>query len=52
MIDRRVDVAGAVTLTAGMLLLVLGVVRAPDVAWQLTAATVGASAGAARRVRR
>ena len=41
---RRVDVAGAVTLTVGMLLLVLGVVRAPDVAWQLTAATVGASA--------
>ena len=42
--DRRVDVAGSVTLTAGMLLLVLGVVRAPDVAWQLTTATIGASA--------
>ncbi len=42
--NRRVDVAGSVTLTAGMLLLVLGVVRAPDVAWQLTAATIGASA--------
>ena len=42
--DRRVDLAGAVTLTVGMLLLVLGVVRAPDVAWELTAATVTASA--------
>ncbi len=42
--DRGVDLVGAVTLTVGMLLLVLGVVRAPDVAWELTAATVTASA--------
>jgi MFS family permease len=43
-VDRRVDVAGALTLTGGMLLLVLGVVRSPDVAGVLTAATIGASA--------
>lgn len=43
--DRRgFDAAGAVTMTGGMLLIVLGVVRVPDVAGLLTAATVGAGA--------
>lgn len=41
---RGVDVAGALTLTAGMLLLVLGVVRAPDVAGLVTTATLLAGA--------
>ena len=34
------DVGGAISLTAGMLLLVLGVVRLPDVAWEQTAVTL------------
>ena len=34
------DVSGAISLTVGMLLLVLGVVRLPDVAWEQTAATL------------
>jgi MFS family permease len=38
------DLAGALTVTAGMLLLVFGVVRAPDAAWLLTAATLAAGA--------
>ena len=43
--DRRgFDAAGALTMTGGMLLIVLGVVRAPDVAGMLTAATVAAGA--------
>jgi MFS family permease len=37
------DLAGALTLTGGMLLVVLGVVRAPDVAGLLTAATLAAA---------
>jgi MFS family permease len=37
--QRRVDVAGAVTVTGAMLLLVFGVVRAPDVDALLTALT-------------
>lgn len=41
---HRIDVAGALTITGAMLLLVGGVVRAPDVAAGLTAATVLASA--------
>ena len=44
-VDRRsFDLAGALTLTGGMLLLVLGVVRSPDVAGGLTAATLAAGA--------
>ena len=38
-----VDVAGALSLTGAMLLLVMGVVRAPDLAWSLTAASLGGS---------
>lgn len=38
------DLGGAATLTGAMLLLVLGVVRAPDVSLALTAATVAAAA--------
>jgi MFS family permease len=38
--DRGFDAVGAVTMTAGMLVIVLGVVRAPDVAAALTAVTV------------
>jgi MFS family permease len=38
------DVAGAIAVTGGMLLLVAAVVRAPDVAWGATAATLAASA--------
>ena len=38
------DIAGSLTLTGGMLLLVAAVVRAPDVAWSATAATLAASA--------
>ena len=34
------DLAGRISLTSGMLLLVLGVVRSPDVAWEQTAATL------------
>ena len=41
---RSFDLAGALTLTGGMLLLVLGVVRSPDVAGVLTAATLAAGA--------
>jgi MFS family permease len=41
---RSVDVAGAVTMTAGMLAVVLGVVRAPDVAGAVTAATLAVGA--------
>ena len=41
---RSFDLAGAMTLTGGMLLLVLGVVRSPDVAVVQTAATLAASA--------
>jgi predicted MFS family arabinose efflux permease len=41
---RSFDLAGALTLTGGMLLLVLGVVRSPDVAGVQTAATLAASA--------
>jgi MFS family permease len=41
---RSFDVAGAVTMTLGMLAVVLGVVRAPDVAGVLTAATLAAGA--------
>jgi MFS family permease len=41
---RGFDVAGALTLTAGMLLVVLGVVRAPDVAGTVTTATLLAGA--------
>ncbi|MDD9369237.1 MAG: MFS transporter [Acidimicrobiales bacterium] len=41
---RGFDAAGALTMTGGMLFLVLGVVRAPDVAGVLTAATLAASA--------
>ena len=37
---RSFDAAGAVTMTGGMLLIVLGVVRAPEVAGVLTAATL------------
>jgi MFS family permease len=37
---RSFDAAGAATMTGGMLLIVLGVVRAPDVAGVLTAATL------------
>jgi len=37
---RRFDLGGALSLTGSMLLLVLGVVRAPDVAWTLTAAAL------------
>lgn len=39
----QVDLAGALTITAAMLLLVTGVVRAPDVDAVLTAATIAAS---------
>lgn len=39
---RSFDLAGAVTMTAGMLAVVLGVVRAPDVAGAVTAATLAA----------
>jgi predicted MFS family arabinose efflux permease len=38
------DVAGSLTLTGGMLLLVGAVVRAPEVAWAVTAVTLAASA--------
>jgi MFS family permease len=41
---RSFDVTGAVTMTGSMLLIVLGVVRAPDVAGLLTAATLAAGA--------
>jgi MFS family permease len=41
---RGFDVSGALTLTGGMLLLVMGVVRAPDVRWELTASTLAGSA--------
>ena len=41
---RSFDAAGAATMTGGMLLIVLGVVRAPDVAGVLTAATLAAGA--------
>jgi MFS family permease len=41
---RSFDVAGALSLTGGMLLLVLGVVRAPDVPGLTTTATLVASA--------
>jgi MFS family permease len=37
---RSFDAAGAVTMTGGMLVIVLGVVRSPDVAGALTAATL------------
>jgi len=40
---RRVDAIGALTLTAGMLLLVMGVVRAADVAGVVTATTLAVS---------
>ena len=44
-IERRsFDLAGALTITGGMLLLVLGVVRSPDVPGLVTAATLAASA--------
>jgi MFS family permease len=39
---RSFDAAGAVTMTGGMLLIVLGVVRAPEVAGALTAVTLAA----------
>ena len=39
---RSFDAAGAATMTGGMLLIVLGVVRAPEVAGVLTAATLAA----------
>ena len=39
---RRFDLAGALSVTAAMLLLVMGVVRSPDVSFALTAATVAA----------
>ncbi|WP_026910824.1 MFS transporter [Patulibacter minatonensis] len=42
-VRQRVDVGGAVTVTAAMLLLVFGVVRAPDVDAVLTVATLLAS---------
>lgn len=46
-IERRgFDIAGALTITGGMLLLVLGVVRAPDVPGLVTTATLLASAAA------
>jgi MFS family permease len=38
--SRGFDVLGAVTMTAGMLLIVLGVVRAPDVSGVLTTVTI------------
>ena len=41
---RGFDAAGAVTMTGGMLLIVLGVVRAPEVAGVLTAVTLAAGA--------
>jgi MFS family permease len=41
---RSFDLAGAVTMTAGMLAVVLGVVRAPDVAVAVTALTLVAGA--------
>jgi MFS family permease len=41
---RSFDLAGAVTMTAGMLAVVLGVVRAPDVSGGLTALTLVAGA--------
>lgn len=43
--DRRIDLAGAITLTAAMLLLVFGVVRLPDVPAAQTAAVIAASVG-------
>jgi MFS family permease len=43
---RRFDLAGALALTAGMLLLVLGVVEAPEAGWG-SARTVGSLVGAA-----
>jgi MFS family permease len=42
---RRFDLGGALAITGGMLLLVLGVVRAPEVAGALTTVTLLASAG-------
>jgi MFS family permease len=41
---RSFDLAGATTMTAGMLAVVLGVVRAPDVAGAMTAATLAVGA--------
>ncbi len=41
---RGVDIAGSATLTGAMLLLVMGVVRAPDVAGAQTALTIAGSA--------
>lgn len=41
---RSIDLPGALTVTGAMLLLVYAVVRAPDVAWATTVATLGASA--------
>jgi MFS family permease len=41
---RNFDLAGATTMTAGMLAVVLGVVRAPDVPGVMTAATLAAGA--------
>jgi len=43
--DGAFDVAGAVTVTSAMLLLVFALVRAPDVAAQTTIATLAAAAG-------
>lgn len=40
----RIDAAGAVTLTGGMLLLVFAVVRLPEVSWPATAASLAGSA--------
>jgi EmrB/QacA subfamily drug resistance transporter len=43
---RRYDVAGATTITAGLILLVFAVSRAPDVGWS-SVRTIGVLAGAA-----
>lgn len=44
---QRIDVGGAITVTGAMMLLVLAVVRAPDVPWLTTSAAVAASAALA-----
>ena len=43
---RHFDVAGAVTVTGGLMLLVFGLTRAPDVGW-LSAETIGSFVGSA-----
>ena len=43
---RHFDVAGAVTVTGGLMLLVYGLTRAPNVGW-LSAETIGAFVGSA-----